>query len=770
MKNLVIVESPAKAKTLEKFLGKEFVVKSCFGHIRDLDNSKIKMGIDIENNYKPIYVISPDKKKVVAELKKYSKQASNVWLATDEDREGEAIAWHLSEVLNLEKDRTKRIVFHEITKKAVLDAVASPRQVDLDMVNSQTARRVLDRLVGFSLSPLLWKKVKPKLSAGRVQSVAVKLLVEREREIIKFKGDHFFKITGDFKNSRGETIISELKDKIIDEKEIITFLTKCKSAEFTVKNIDVKPSMRNPSPPFTTSSLQQEASAKLYFSPARTMRVAQKLYEAGKITYMRTDSLNLSGLAVASAKKVIVGKYGEEYSKIRQFKTKSKGAQEAHEAIRPSYMNETVAGNTDDEKKLYNLIWKRTIASQMSPAQLKKTKVDIDISTIDKVFVAKGEVIVFDGFLKVYMDAVDDKSEKTGLLPLLKVGEKLTALKISAKETSTKHPARYTEASLIKKLEELGIGRPSTYATTLTNIQERNYVIKETREGKEREYKLISLENDTITNEKKHEIYGTEKNKLFRTDIGMVTVDYLSMYFEDIMDYGFTAKKEEELDKIAGAKLVWHEMIDELYQPLKTLIDEVIKQPPYTGIILLGKDPKSGRNVYSRMGKFGSIVQLGDEEDDLKMIYAGLNPGQSIETITLEEALLLFKTPFSKVLGIYENCEVILNNGKYGHYIKHGSKNYSIPKDIDDPVKIDLEKAIAIIEEKRKLDKKNIIKIFEEEKDLQILNGKYGPYISYKKKNYKIPKDKDPADLSFKDCMHIMEAYKKKPFKRSRKK
>ncbi len=761
IENLVIVESPAKAKTLEKFLGKGFVVKSSFGHIRDLE--KKNFGIDKDNNYEPKYIISAEKKKVVAELKKAVKQASTVWLATDEDREGEAIAWHLAEVLKLDTEKTKRIVFHEITKKAVLDAVANPRNIDQAVVNAQTARRILDRLVGFELSPLLWRKIKPKLSAGRVQSVAVKLIVEKERDIIKFKPSAFFKVAGDFKTVHNDRLTAELNDKIKDEDEIKEFLEQCKNSEFKVANINVKPSKKSPSPPFTTSTLQQEASRKLSFSVAKTMLVAQKLYEAGKITYMRTDSLNISELAIAAAKKSIIETYGKEYSNPRRFRTKSKGAQEAHEAIRPSYLDNPVVSGSNDEKRLYQLIWKRTIASQMSDARLKKTKVEINISKSDRKFYANGEVLEFDGFLKVYLESTDDENalEERGLLPRLKVDDKLDMSKITATERFTRHSARFTEASLVKKLEELGIGRPSTYAPTISTVQKRGYIVKENRDGNERLYRIISLKDDKITSIEKKEIYGAEKMKLFPTDIGMVTTDFLSEYFINVMNYNFTAKVEEDFDKIADSKIIWHEMIDEFYKPFHKRVEKTLGEAERsTGERKLGVDPKSGEPVTVRIGKFGPLAQIGIASDDNKPRFASLRPSQHIETITLEEALDLFKLP--RELGKYEDKVVVVAIGRFGPYVRHDSKFVSLKKDVDDPMEIDLDRAIELIEEKRKKDREKIIKTFDEDVNLQILNGRWGPYIAFNKENYKIPKETDAAALSFEDCKKLIKDSEKK--------
>jgi len=642
--------------------------------------------------------------------------------------------------------------------------------LNLAVVNAQTARRVLDRLVGFELSPLLWRKIKPKLSAGRVQSVAVKLIVEREREIINFKPSSFFKVVGNFATDRGAKFTAELKDKIKDEKIVGDFLEKCKGADYTVTNIDVKPSTKNPSPPFTTSTLQQEASRKLGYSVAKTMLVAQKLYEAGLITYMRTDSLNISELAIASAKKEIIEHYGEKYSNPRRFKTKSKGAQEAHEAIRPSYMEKPIAGGNNDQQRLYQLIWKRAIASQMSPAQLKKTKVDIDISTTDKKFIANGEVLVFDGFLKVYMESSDDDNGnvEAGLLPLLKVNDKLDMLKITATERFSRHSARYTEASLVKKLEELGIGRPSTYAPTISTVQKRGYVLRENRDGVQRIYKVIKLENNEIVGTQQTETTGAEKMKLFPTDMGMVTTDFLSEYFINVMSYDFTAKVEEDFDKIADSKLIWYEMIDDFYKPFHKRVETTLEEAERsTGQRELGIDPKSGENVFVRIGRFGPLAQIGEttENEEKKPRFASLRPGQHLETITLEEALELFKLP--RAVGVYEEKEVTVAIGRFGPYVKHNSKFVSLKKGIDDPMEIDIDRAIELIEEKRKKDREKIIKIYEEDENLQVLNGRWGPYIAFNKENFKIPKDTEAASLSYEDCKKIIkETDKKAPKKK----
>ena len=765
IQNLVIVESPAKAKTIEKFLGKEYVVKSSFGHIRDL--SKKNLGVDIAKNYAPEYIVSDDKKKVVDELKKATSEAQMVWLASDEDREGEAIAWHLAEVLNLNPKKTKRIVFHEITKSAILNAIETPRSIDLDLVNSQQARRVLDRLVGFELSPILWKKVKPALSAGRVQSVAVRLIVEREREIIAFTPTPYYRVTAIF--MADSEFNAELSVRLSTFEEALSLLEHCKNATFTVQDVTKKPSKKAPAPPFTTSTLQQEASRKYGFSVAQTMSIAQKLYEAGHITYMRTDSVNLSSTAIAAARDVIVAEYGEKYHQPRQYKTKTKGAQEAHEAIRPTYLDRVKISGTSTEQKLYDLIRKRTIASQMSDAQIEKTTINIDISGSHYKFVASGEVIVFDGFLKVYLESSDDEAEENGreILPPVKAGQTLAVMEIVANERFTQRPPRYTEASLVKKLEELGIGRPSTYAPTISTIISRGYVAKEDRPGVERNYKSIILKNGKITRQEKVENSGAEKAKLFPSDIGMVVTDFLLEYFRDILSYDFTAHIEEMFDEVALGKLEWTRMIDEFYKPFHSLVEKTIKESDYTkGERVLGIDPVSGKPVSVRIGRYGPVVQLGeaDASKKTKPQFASLLKGQLIETFTLEEALSLFKLPRS--LGNYENSEVVVGVGRFGPYVRHQSKFYSLKKD-DNPLTIDLNRAVELIEEGRKKERERVIKKFESPQVVEILNGRWGPYISFNKQNYKIPKDKDPKLLTFDDCMKLIDEQAEKGSKRN---
>jgi DNA topoisomerase I len=757
--NLVIVESPAKAKTIEKFLGKSFSVMSSFGHIRDL--SKKNYGIDLKHNYKPDYVISDEKKKVVADLKKSVKKVKNVWLASDEDREGEAIAWHLAEVLDLDIKSTKRIVFNEITKDAILNAIKHPREIDKNLVDAQQARRILDRLVGFELSPVLWKKVKPSLSAGRVQSVAVRLLVDREREIFAFKPVSNFKVTALFdvvdKNGKNVLLEAELDEKFSTKEKAIDFLNKCKGAEFKISEITTKPAKKSPPAPFTTSTLQQEASRKLGFSVSQTMTVAQKLYEAGKITYMRTDSVNLSETALGASKAAILNKFGEKYHHLRQFKTKTKGAQEAHEAIRPTYFENDTLQGANTEKKLYDLIWKRTIASQMSDAAFERTNITISISGNKHNFMATGEVLKFDGFLKVYNESTDDEEveEIKGLLPPLKITQLLSNKKIMAVEKFSYHPPRYTEASLVKKLEELGIGRPSTYAPIISTIQQREYVTKEDRPGVERKYNIIQLEKGIISEKLDVENTGAEKAKLFPTDIGIVVNDYLVDHFKEIMDYNFTASVEKEFDEIAIGKVAWTKMIDDFYHPFHKKVDvATASRDNSKGERLLGKEPGTGKAVIVRIGRFGPMAQIGDSKSEEKPRYAKLQAGQHMETITLEEALNLFQMP--RKIGKFEDVEVTVGIGRFGPYVMHKSKFYSLTKGIDDPYTIQLERATQLINDKREKDKNKVINTFEKEGTIQVLNGRFGPYIAFNKENYKIPKTKDPKSLSLEDCLEII--------------
>lgn len=770
--NLVIVESPAKAKTIERFLGKDFHVASSMGHIRDL--SKKDFGIDIENNYKPEYIVPGDKKKIVADLKKLVKDAETVWLASDEDREGEAIAWHLVEVLKLNPENTRRIVFHEITKNAILDSINNYRAIDKNLVNAQQARRILDRLVGFELSPILWKKVKPALSAGRVQSVAVRLIVEREREIINFKHSFNFRVSGIFQSkeeqSKNNTFRAEVTKRFKDKGEASDFLEKCKSSTYKVLDVTKKPSKKSPSAPFITSTLQQEASRKLGFSVSQTMSVAQRLYEAGYITYMRTDSVNLSQLALNTAKKVILEEFGAKYVDIHNYKTKSKGAQEAHEAIRPTYIeNKTIEG-TNAEKRLYELIWKRTVASQMSNALFERTTAEIEVSNATERFIAQGEVLTFDGFLKLYIESSDEDSddETKGLLPPLRTNQLLNSIEIYAVQRYANTPARFTEASLVKRLEELGIGRPSTYAPTISTIQNRGYVLKADREGKERNYIVLLLKDGTIQESVEREFWGREKAKLFPDNIGMIVNDFLVEYFKDILDYNFTAEVEKEFDDIADGKIDWTKMIDDFYVPFHKQVENTLEVSDYSkGEREIGIDPESNKPVIARMGRYGPIIQIGetDPESEEKPRYASLLKGQHLETITMEEALDLFKLPRS--LGDFEEKEMMVGIGRFGPYVRHNNKFYSLKRGIDDPYEITSERAIELIKEKREHDKNRLIRTFEDEPELQILNGRWGPYISYKKNNYKIPKGREAAKLSKDDCLEIIN---KTPQKKKSKK
>lgn len=771
IENLVIVESPAKAKTIERFLGENYVVKSSFGHIRDLE--KKDLGIDIEHNFQPKYEISPDKKAIVKELKQLAKEAKTVWLASDEDREGEAIAWHLFEVLGLKKENTKRIVFHEITKDAILHAINNPRDIDKNLVDAQQARRVLDRLVGFEVSPVLWKKVKPSLSAGRVQSVAVKLIVEREREINHFVEQKYYKVTGTFetKDANGNSVPlkAELSERFSTQEETVNFLEHCKKAAFSVSNVETKPGSRKPAPPFTTSTLQQEASRKLGFSVSQTMAVAQKLYEQGHITYMRTDSVNLSQLAIGAAKAVICNTLGEKYSKPRNFATKTKGAQEAHEAIRPTYMDKESISGDKNEQQLYSLIRKRTLASQMAEAELEKTTITIAITGEKHTFEAVGEVIIFDGFLKVYMESFDDEKEddEAALLPAIHKGDQLQRSLIQALEQYTTHPPRYTEASLVKKMEALGIGRPSTYAPTITTIQNRGYILRESRDGTERQLDQIDLKGQDIKVKKISRIFGAEKKKLFPSDIGMVVTDFLSNYFTNIMDYNFTANAEDALDHIAEGEVEWQSMIGTFYQPFHANVEKTLKESERnTGARELGKDPQTGETVSVRIGRFGPMAQIGEGES---VRYAGLLKGQLMETITLEEALDLFKFP--RQLGEFEEKPVSVGIGRFGPYIKHNQLFVSLKKGVDDPGTITLETAIERINEKREIEKNR--KIQEFENGVQILNGRFGPYITFNKVNYKIPKGKEADKLTFEETMEIIAKggdSKKKTTKKTTKK
>ena len=754
-KNLVIVESPAKAKTIEKFLGEGFTVKSSFGHIRDL--AKGDSAIDIEKGYLPNYIVSTDKKKIVTELKKLAKDADMVWLASDEDREGEAISWHLSEVLGLEPNNTKRIVFHEITKSAILHAIENPRDIDSNLVKAQQARRVLDRLVGFQLSPVLWRKVKPSLSAGRVQSVAVRLIVEREKQIEDFVTSSSFKLQGLFQTS-GKPIRADLAKRPATLQEANEFLASCKGATFKVGSIKTVPAKRYPSAPFTTSTLQQEASRKLGFNVSRTMMLAQRLYENGHITYMRTDSVNLSDFARKNAQNTINNEYGEQYSKPRKYATKNDSAQEAHEAIRPTNFDVNSAGDDVAQMRLYQLIWKRAIASQMSDAQLERTTIEIVNDKNADAFKAKGEVIKFDGFLKVYLEGTDDENdeEDSGLLPQVAEGQVLELSEIKATQRYTRPPARFTEASLVKRLEELGIGRPSTYAPTISTVQKRGYVVKDEIDGKSRSYNVLTLKNDEIVSEKLNENYGADKNKLHPSDIGRVVTEFLIEHFSEIMDFGFTASVEKEFDEIAEGMKNWSQMIDDFYQPFSKNVTKTLENAGRaTGERALGNDPKTGKPIIARIGRFGPMVQIGEQDDEEKPRFASLTKGQNINNITLEEALELFKMP--RILGVYEDVDVKANIGRFGPYVQHQKMFVSIPKE-EDVMTIELARAIELIEAKKIADANRIIKKFEEDPDTEILNGRWGPYIKSGKKNYKLPKDlEDPSKLSLDEVKHIME-------------
>jgi len=757
IENLVIVESPAKAKTIEKFLGKDFRVVSSFGHIRDL--AKKNLGIDVENNFTPNYEIPKEKAKVVSELRKAAKDSKHVWIASDEDREGEAIAWHLVSVLDLDLDTTKRIVFHEITKEAISHAIENQRLVDMNLVNSQQARRILDRLVGFEISPVLWKKVQPSLSAGRVQSVAVRLLVEREREIISFESESAFRVTANFRlesaTKENAVLKAEASKRFPGEKEASEFLDLCKSSAYSIGSISIKPGTRSPAPPFTTSTLQQEAYRKLGFSVAQTMAVAQKLYEAGKITYMRTDSTNLSQLALVKSREMIISEFGEKYSKTRQFKTKSKGAQEAHEAIRPAYLdNPSTAGNAN-EKKLYELIWKRTVASQMSDAVIEKTSISIDMNNSPVKFQSNGEVIKFDGFLRVYAESTDleNNDEDRYVIPPVTNGMPLWYDNVTATQKYTAPPPRYTEASLVKKLEELGIGRPSTYAPTISTIQNRGYVSREDRPGEPRQIIIITLLKGKLSSTEKTEIAGKEKYKLFPQDIGIIVNDFLLENFSEIIDYHFTAEVEEQFDEIALGNIKCTGMIQKFYSPFhKTVTNTLEKKERKTGVRVLGNHPQTGEPVSVRMGRFGPVAQIGESGTEEKPRYASLSKNQLLETITLEEALNLFRLPRS--LGEYDGGEVVIGIGRFGPYIRYKSKFFSLKKGEDDPYTVTIERAIEVILEKADSDKKKVIRDFGE---IMLLNGRYGPYLTKDKLNYRLPKGTDAEKLTKEDCIKIIE-------------
>ena len=760
--NLVIVESPAKAKKIEEFLGKDYKVMSSYGHIRDLKKKELSIN---EQTMEPDYEIPDEKKKLVTELKATAKKAKKIWLASDEDREGEAISWHLCEVLGLDEEKTSRIVFHEITKPAILDAIQHPRHLDMNLVNAQQARRVLDRLVGFKLSPVLWRKVKPALSAGRVQSVAVRLIVEREREIQKFKSESYYRVSAIFalinENGNATEVKAELDKRFKTHEEVEAFLEKCKDAKFTVEAVNKKPLKRTPAPPFTTSTLQQEAARKLGFTVSQTMMIAQKLYESGRITYMRTDSVNLSTLCTNASKDEIIKVYGSEYSQPRAYHTHSKGAQEAHEAIRPTYMNETSIDGTSQEKRLYELIWKRTIASQMADAQIEKTTINIHIDNAEEKFVANGEVITFDGFIKVYRESTDDEDgteDATHILPAMKEGDELQRREITATEKFSAAPLRYTEASLVKKLEDLGIGRPSTYAPTISTIQQREYVQKGDKKGVERSYTIDSLKGIKVTQKVKKEIAGNEKGKLLPTDIGIVVNDFLMENFPGIMDYNFTANVEQKFDDIAEGKTEWNKWMKTFDKDFEPEVSKVMnaRSEHKAGERELGTDPKTGKPVFVKIGRFGPVAQIGSAEDKDKPLFAQLPSNLSIETITLEEALELFKLP--RELGEFEGTKVSVGTGRFGPYVQHNRKYVSIPKG-EDPMTITLDRAIELIQEKRETEQKRHLKNFAEDEKLELLNGKYGPYIAYDGKNYRLPKNKmeNVEALTYEECMTIIK-------------
>ena len=767
-KNLVIVESPAKAKTIEKFLGKDFKVMSSYGHIRDLKKKEISIDDD---SLMPDYEIPDEKKKLVSELKQNAKKAEKVWLASDEDREGEAISWHLCEVLGLDEEKTNRIVFHEITKPAILAAIENPRHIDMNLVNAQQARRVLDRLVGFKLSPVLWRKVKPSLSAGRVQSVAVRLIVEREREIQSFQSEPYFHV-GAKLEVEGATLFATLSNRFKTHDEALAFLEECKDAEFVVKSITRKPVKRMPAPPFTTSTLQQEAARKLGFTVSQTMMVAQRLYESGHITYMRTDSVNLSSLCIGTSKEEIIRLYGPEYSNPRNFHTRSKGAQEAHEAIRPTYMSKQDIEGSTQERRLYDLIWKRTAASQMADADIEKTTVEIEIklnganeaqkdNVYPSTFQANGEVVKFDGFLKVYRESTDDEQgegEEQNLLPAMKVGDVLTRKEITATERFSQGPIRYTEASLVHKLEELGIGRPSTYAPTISTIQQREYVHKGDKKGEERTFTIDTLKGQKVSTKTKKEMAGSEKGKLLPTDIGIVVNDFLMENFPDIMDYNFTANVEQDFDKIAEGKTEWNKMMHKFYKKFEPTVEKVInaRAEHKAGERQIGIDPTSGKPVFVKIGRFGPVVQIGSADDKEKPRFAQLPSDKSMDSLTLEEAMELFRLP--RTVGQFEGSDVSIGAGRFGPYVLHDKKYVSLPKDAD-PLAITLDEAVALIQEKRQQDQQRHLKTFDEDPKLEILNGRYGPYIAYDGKNYRMPKAMHAraAELSYEEAMKLVK-------------
>ena len=777
LKNLVIVESPAKAKTIGKFLGPDFLVKSSYGHIRDLAKKNFSIDVDAKGDgFEPVYEIPDDKKALVAELKKYAAEAQTVWLASDEDREGEAIAWHLYKVLGLKPENTRRIVFHEITKDAIIHAVENPRDIDLNLVDAQQARRVLDRIVGFELSPVLWKKIKPALSAGRVQSVAVRLIMERENEIKQFTPEQFYRVVADFTAPGGAPVRAELSRRLADEAEARAFLTDCNGTDFTVSQVNVRPVRKAPAPPFTTSTLQQEAARKLGFTVSQTMMVAQRLYEAGHITYMRTDSLNLSQLAIDALSREITSQLGPEYLKVRHYHTSSRGAQEAHEAIRPTYIDKPAIDGTAQEKRLYSLIWKRTLACQMADAEIEKTTVDIQPAARPEHFTATGEVIRFDGFLKVYMESSDDDNadspSDSTLLPPLHKGNAMQLTDMTAVQRHTQQPPRYTEASLVKKMEELGIGRPSTYAPTISTIQQREYVEKGEKEGTPRPYNVLTIRpgDSAPTLQERSETVGSEKGKLLPTDIGEVVNDFLTDYFPNILDYNFTAQIEEKFDHIAEGKLPWHNEIKDFYRGFHPEVTRAmdVRLEHKVGERMLGTDPETGKPVSVKIGRFGPMIQLGDGEADEKPQFASLLKGQSIATITLEEALRLFAFP--KTIGEFEGKDVTVAIGRFGPYVKHDGKFVSIPKAIS-PAEISLQEAVDLIEEKRRAEANRVVKTFDEDPDTQILNGRYGVYIASAGSNYKIPKTvADPAALSLEEVRDIIASQAARPARRTTRK
>lgn len=763
-KNLVIVESPAKAKTIGKFLGPDYTVTSSYGHIRDL--KKKNFGIDMANGFEPEYEIPDDKKALVADLRKKAKEAEMVWLASDEDREGEAIAWHLFEVLGLKAETTRRIVFHEITKDAILNAIKNPRHIDLNLVDAQQARRVLDRIVGFELSPVLWKKIKPALSAGRVQSVVVRLIMEREHEIKNFRPEQFYRVNARFATADGTAVGAELSKRLADDVQARELLADCSGTTFKVSAVNVRPVKKSPAPPFTTSTLQQEAARKLGFTVSQTMMVAQRLYEAGHITYMRTDSLNLSQLALNALAKEIRGNLGEQYLHTRQYHTHSKGAQEAHEAIRPTYVDKQTIEGTAQEKRLYSLIWKRTLASQMADAEIEKTTVEIQPASRQEHFTATGEVVRFDGFLKVYLESTDDETDEqtSGILPAMHEGETLSLTEMTATQRFTQQPPRYSEGSLVKKLEELGIGRPSTYATFISTILQREYVERGEKEGTPREYEILTVHPDgKISRSTRTETVGSERGKLVPTDIGEVVNEYLTENFPDILDYNFTAQTEERFDDIARGKLGWHQEIQTFYDDFHPGVDRALntRTEHRVGERILGTDPATGRPVSVKIGRFGPMIQLGDGEGDEKPQFASLLKGQSVSTITLEEALKLFEFP--RLIGSFEDQDVTVAIGRFGPYVKHAGKFVSIPKELS-PAHITLDEAVELIEKKRAADANKTLKTFDEDADMQILNGRYGPYIKYKGDNFKIPKTvAEPAALTLDECRKIVAEAEAKP-------